>query len=156
MDVLIIKWIHILSSMFLFGTGMGTAFFKFTTDLSRNLQAMAIVNRRVVLADWLFTMPTVIVQPVSGFALAAQYGYPLDSPWLVASVLMYVIAGGCWLPVVYLQIRMRNDCDRALATGEPLPERYWRDLNKWCWLGVPAFIAMLATLYLMVCKPTFD
>lgn len=153
MDVLIVKWVHVLSSMFLFGTGMGTAFFKFTTDLSRNLQAMAITNRRVVLADWLFTTPTIIVQPVSGFALAALYGYPLDAPWLLASVVMYVIAGGCWLPVVYLQIRMRNDCDQAVATGRPLPERYWQDQKKWVWLGVPAFIAMLATLYLMVCKP---
>lgn len=155
MDILLIKWLHVLSSMFLFGTGMGTAFFKFTADLSGDLHAIAVVNRRVVLADWLFTAPTVVIQPATGFLLAHLYGYPLHSPWLVASILLYGVAGACWLPVVFLQIRMRNEADRALAAGEALSARYWEDASNWLWLGIPAFIAMLATLYLMVKRPSF-
>jgi uncharacterized membrane protein len=156
MDIILLKWLHIFSSMLLFGTGMGTAFFKFTTDLSGDLNAMAVVNRRVVLADWLFTTPTVILQPLSGYALAHLYGYPLTASWLTASFVLYAIAGLCWLPVVFLQIRMRNDCAAALASGEPLAERYRHDARTWFWLGVPAFLAMLAVQWLMVAKPSFD
>lgn len=155
MDIFILKWIHICSSMLLFGTGLGTAFFKFTADLGKDVRVMADTNRRVVLADWLFTTPTVIIQPLSGYALALQYGYPAGSPWLIASLLLYLLAGICWLPVVYLQIRMRDDCAAALASGQALNPRYWGDARTWFWLGVPAFLAMVAVIWLMVAKPAF-
>jgi uncharacterized membrane protein len=155
MDIILLKWLHIFSSMLLFGTGLGTAFFKFTADLSGNLPAIAETNRRVVLADWLFTTPTVIVQPLSGYALAHLYGYSPSAPWLVVSLLLYLLAGTCWLPVVWLQIRMRDDSAAALANGQPLPERYRQDARLWVLLGIPAFFAMLGVLYLMVAKPSF-
>lgn len=155
MDILILKWLHLLSAILLFGTGLGTAFFKLNADLGRDLGVMAATNRRVVLADWLFTTPTIIIQPLTGYALAMLRGYALDAPWLVASLGLYLLAGLCWLPVVLLQIRMRNDCLAALASGEPLQERYWRDARAWFWLGVPAFGAMLGILWLMVAKPSF-
>lgn len=155
MDILILKWVHICSSMLLFGTGLGTAFFKFTADLGRDVRVMADTNRRVVLADWLFTTPTVIIQPLSGYALTQLYGYPLGSPWLLASLALYLVAGLCWLPVVYLQIRMRDDCAAALATGQALAPRYWADARAWFWLGIPAFFAMAGVIWLMVAKPSF-
>lgn len=147
MDIFLLKWVHICSSMLLFGTGLGTAFFKFTADLGKDPGVMSDTNRRVVLADWLFTTPTIVLQPLSGYALAMQYGYPAGSPWLVA--------GLCWLPVVYLQIRMRNDCAAALASGQALNPRYWNDARAWFWLGIPAFVAMVGVIWLMVPKPTF-
>jgi uncharacterized membrane protein len=153
--IILLKWLHVFSAMLLFGTGIGTAFFKFTADLSGNLPAIAETNRRVVLADWLFTTPSVIVQPVTGLFLAHLYGYSLTAPWLVLTYALYAVAGGCWLPVVWLQIRMKQDSAAALATGTPLPERYGRDARAWFWLGVPAFVAMLAVLWLMVARPTF-
>ncbi|BBL70207.1 DUF2269 family protein [Methylogaea oryzae] len=156
MEIPILKWLHVCSSMLLFGTGLGTAFFKFTADLGRDVHVMADTNRRVVLADWLFTTPTVVIQPLSGFALMHLYGYPWSSPWLVASFALYLLAGLCWLPVVYLQIRMRDDCAAALNSGQPLDPRYWRDARAWFWLGVPAFLAMVAVLFLMVAKPALD
>jgi uncharacterized membrane protein len=155
MDITLLKWLHIVSSMLLFGTGLGTAFFKFTADLSGNLPAIAETNRRVVLADWLFTTPTVIVQPLSGYALAHLYGYSFGAPWLVVSLLLYLVAGACWLPVVWLQIRMRDDSAAAVTAGQPLPERYRQDARHWVLLGFPAFFAMLGVLYLMVAKPSF-
>jgi uncharacterized membrane protein len=155
MDVLFIQWLHVLSSMFLFGTGMGTAFFKYTTDLTGDVRAIAVVNRRVVLADWLFTAPTAVIQPVTGLLLAHLYGYPLHQPWLFASLLLYGITAACWLPVVFLQIRMRDDSARAAAEGTELPARYREDAGNWLWLGIPAFLSMLAILYLMVRRPSF-
>jgi uncharacterized membrane protein len=154
MEYFTIKWLHIVSSMLLFGTGLGTAFFKFTADLSGNLPAIAETNRRVVLADWLFTTPTVILQPLTGYWLAHLAGYPATAPWLAVSLALYLLAGACWLPVVWLQIRMRNDSAAAVAAGQALPERYRRDARAWFWLGWPAFIGMMGVLYLMTAKPS--
>jgi uncharacterized membrane protein len=153
MDYFLVKWLHILSAMLLFGTGLGTAFFKFTADLGGNLATIADTNRRVVLADWLFTAPTVVLQPLTGYWLARLAGYPATAPWLAASLALYLLAGACWLPVAWLQIRMRNDSAAALASGLPLPERYRRDARAWFWLGWPAFVAMAGVLYLMTAKP---
>ena len=150
-----IKWLHIVSSMLLFGTGLGTAFFKYTADLSGNLAAIAETNRRVVLADWLFTTPTIIIQPLTGYLLARLAGWPLAAPWLMWSIALYLLAGLCWLPVVRLQIRMRDDSTAALAAHSDLPERYREDCRQWFWLGVPAFFAMLGVLYLMTAKAPF-
>lgn len=155
MDILVLKWLHICSAMLLFGTGLGTAFFKFTADLGHDVRVIADTNRRVVLADWLFTTPTVIIQPLTGYWLVQAYGYPLSAPWLVWSYALFALAGLCWLPVVWLQIRMRDDSVAALAAGEALGERYWRDARVWFWLGVPAFIGMVGVLYLMTVKPAF-
>ncbi|HLF96206.1 MAG TPA: DUF2269 domain-containing protein [Methylococcaceae bacterium] len=155
MEIFLLKWLHICSSMLLFGTGLGTAFFKYTADLGKDLRVMGDTNRRVVIADWLFTTPTVIIQPLSGYALAIQFGYPADSPWLMASLVLYLVAGLCWLPVVYLQIRMRDDCAAALASGQELNPRYWNDARAWFWLGIPAFAAMVGVIWLMVAKPAF-
>jgi uncharacterized membrane protein len=155
MDILVLKWLHICSAMLLFGTGLGTAFFKFSADLSRDPRVIAYTNRRVVLADWLFTTPTIMLQPWTGYWLVQAYGYPPTAPWLLASYALFVLAGLCWLPVVWLQIRMRDDSAAALAAGAPLGERYWRDARLWFWLGIPAFISMVAVLYLMTVKPAF-
>lgn len=156
MDLLILKWLHICSSTLLFGTGLGTAFFKFAADRSRDARLVAGVNRTVVLADWLFTAPTVIVQPLTGYWLIQAYGYPPDAPWLLVSYALFALAGLCWLPVVWLQIRMRDDSAAAAAAGLPLGERYWRDARLWFWLGVPAFVGMAGALFLMTVKPYID
>lgn len=155
MDIVVLKWLHICSAMLLFGTGLGTAFFKFSADLGRDVRVIAATSRRVVLADWLFTTPTVLLQPFTGYLLLQRYGYPIGAPWLLASYALYALAGLCWLVVVWLQIRMKEDSAAALASGQPLPGRYWRDARLWFWLGVPAFVAMLAVIYLMVGRPGF-
>ena len=154
MEYLILKWAHILSATLLFGTGLGSAFYKFMSDRSGNLQAIAQTNRIVAMADWLFTSPTVILQPVTGVWLALAVGYPLSSSWLVLAVSLYVIAGLCWLPVVYIQIRMRDLAAIAVAEGRALDVRYWQLSRIWFWLGVPAFSAILVIYYLMIFKPT--
>src|SRR5687767_3123139 len=126
MEYLTLKWIHILSSTFLFGTGVGSAFFKFLADRNGNLQNIAQTNKNVVIADWLFTTPTAIIQPVTGIMLTQLLGFPLSSPWLVASITLYIVVGLCWLPVVYLQIRMSKLSAAAVLNNAQLGADYRR------------------------------
>lgn len=153
MDYLTLKWIHILSSTFLFGTGVGSAFYKLLADRSGKVQNIAQTNKHVVLADWLFTTPTMIIQPLSGIMMARLLGFPLSSPWLSASIALYVVTGLCWVPVVFLQIRMSRLADQALLHNAPLGSDYRRLARQWILLGIPAFIAMVGVFYLMVFKP---
>lgn len=147
-----LKALHILSMVLLFGTGLGSAFYKWMADRSGNLAHIAVTNRHVVLADWLFTTPTVLFQPLSGLWMVHLLGLPLATPWVAASLALYALAGACWLPVVWLQIRMRELAATALAAGTPLPPTYRRLARIWFWLGVPAFAAMVAVVTLMVFK----
>ena len=154
MSYLSLKYLHILSMVLLFGTGLGSAFYKWMADRSGNLAHIAVMNRHVVLADWLFTTPTVIFQPISGLWMVYLLHYPLTTPWIMWSLVLYGVAGVCWLPVVGLQIQMRRLSEQALATQTELPALYWRYARYWFWLGVPAFIAMLLVVLLMVFKFT--
>ena len=153
-EYLLLKTVHILSSTLLFGTGLGTAFHGFMANRSGDLAARRIVNRNVVIADWLFTTPAVIVQPVTGVWLARIAGYPITTGWLAAAIVLYLFVGACWLPVVGIQIEMRRIVDR-LADGEGLPARYFTLSRTWFLLGWPAFAGVLAIFWLMVAKPDF-
>ncbi len=155
MTYLTLKYLHILSMVLLFGTGLGSAFYKWMADRSGNVAHITVTNRHVVLADWLFTTPTVIFQPVSGLWMVYLLGLPLTTPWIAISLTLYVLAGVCWLPVVWLQIRMRDLADAAVISQRELPPQYWRYARIWFWLGVPAFIAMVLVVLLMVFKSSF-
>src|SRR4051812_22533075 len=117
MFVQLLLLVHILSSTLLFGTGLGTAFHGWMAQRSRDLRAITVVNRQVVWADWLFTAPAVIVQPVTGFWLAHLEGVPLTTGWLALAIALYILVGACWLPVVWLQIRMHRMARAALSSG---------------------------------------
>lgn len=155
MTYLTLKYLHILSMVLLFGTGLGSAFYKWMADRSGNVAHIAVTNRHVVLADWLFTTPMVIFQPISGLWMVYLLGLPLATPWIAISLSLYVLAGICWLPVVWLQIRMRELAMAAFISQQDLPAQYWRYARVWFWLGVPAFAAMLAVVLLMVFKSSF-
>lgn len=147
-----LKTFHILSMVLLFGTGLGSAFYKWMADRSGNVAHIAITNRHVVLADWIFTTPTVIVQPLTGLWMVTLLELPLTTPWIAASLCLFVLAGICWLPVVWLQIRMQKISGLAVAQESPLPRIYWRMARYWFWLGVPAFCSMVVVVALMVFK----
>jgi len=150
---LLLKWLHIVSSTVLFGTGIGIAFFKWMTDRTGDVRAIRLINERTVLADWLFTTPAVILQPVTGIWLAHLAGFPLFSGWVVYAIGLYLLAGACWLPVVYLQLRMRNLSREADDNKTALPPRYTTMARIWFLLGIPAFIALVVVYWLMVFKP---
>lgn len=147
-----LKTLHILSMVLLFGTGLGSAYYKWMADRSGRVEHIAATNRQVVLADWIFTTPTVIFQPISGLWMVHLAGLPVTTPWIAVSLALYALAGACWLPVVALQLRMRNLSEAAVAAGAPLPAAYRRAARLWFWLGVPAFSAMVAVVALMVFK----
>lgn len=158
MEYLIVKWLHILSSTVLFGTGIGSAYYMLFTSLAARRRhadpgAVRVVVGYVVKADLWFTTSTIIFQPLSGWYLAHLAGFPLTSRWILLSVLLYLVAGACWLPVVWLQLRMRDMAREAESTGQALPERYWVFLTWWTLLGIPAFLALVIVFYLMVAKP---
>lgn len=153
---LTVKWLHILSSTFLFGTGLGSAFYMFFASLSRDVRATAVVVRYVVIADWVFTTPTIILQPLTGFYLIHLAGFPLSSAWIKWSIVLYLLAGACWLPVVWMQIKMRDMASEAVRTNSELPPRYWTYFRWWTALGFVAFFSLVYVFYLMVAKPMGD
>ena len=154
MTYLLIKWVHIVSSTLLFGTGLGSAFYLFFTSWTRDARAVAVVARYVVLADWLFTTPTIVIQPLTGLYMVHLAGFPLTSAWLLWSLVLYFVAGAAWLPVVWIQVQMRNMARLAAASDAALPDRYWMFLRWWIALGCVAFVALVVVFYLMVLKPT--
>jgi uncharacterized membrane protein len=131
--------------------GRGSHASRASTRSSIALESCAA--RITVRADWIFTTPALIVQPLSGAGLMWLAGYPLTTPWLFLAILLYLLAGACWLPVVALQLRMRNLSAEAARSGSPLPAAYYRSARWWFALGWPAFIAVLAIFWLMIAKP---
>ncbi len=155
-EYLILKTLHVVSSVLLAGTGFGSAFYLFFANRTGSLETQATVCRLVVKADTWFTTPTVIVQPLTGLWMAHLAGWPLSTPWLATAIALYLLAGGCWLPVVWLQLRMRDMAEHARARGEALPARCWRYARWWERLGYPAFAAMPVIFWLMVSKPQWS
>ena len=149
------KTIHILSATVLFGTGLGTAFHMWRADRTGSVRIIAAAARQTVLADWLFTTPAVIIQPVSGFLLLFEAGYALNEGWVILSLALYAVTGVCWLPVVWLQIRVRDMALAALDGGAALPPLYRRYMRIWFALGWPAFLSVIAIITLMVFRPDF-
>lgn len=142
-----VKLLHIISATLLFGTGLGSAFFMLRAHLSGNAEAMKITTRNVVLADWLFTAPSVVIQFATGLWLSLQLGIPLGSAWFVAVVSLYALVGVCWLPVVWIQIRIRQIMDEGGNAAD-----YRALMRVWIGLGIPAFTSVLLLLFLMVSK----
>jgi uncharacterized membrane protein len=134
--------------------GFGSAFYLYFINRTRNVAAIAEVSRLVVRADYWFTTPTVIIQPVSGYALITMAGYSMTETWLLATYVLFILAGIWWLPVVWLQIQMAKIARTAADDNTALPQRYWRYAILWERLGMLAFPSMLIVYWLMVLKPT--
>ena len=140
-----IKLLHILSATVLFGTGMGTAFFMLKAYLSANDEAMAVTTKSVVMADWIFTTPAVVVQFVTGLWLTQHLNISMDSVWFNTVLGLFVLIGACWVPVVWIQIRIRD-----LIAADADSNSYRNLMRWWIALGVPAFTSVLIIFYLMV------
>lgn len=153
MTYLILKYIHILSSTILFGTGVGSAFYMFMANRRKDIAGIYFATKHVVIADFIFTTPAVITQLVTGLWLLRITGYALTDSWIMWGLALYFFAGACWLPVVWLQIKMRDMAKSSLKTGEPLPQRYWQMDKWWITLGSLAFPAIMIVFWLMVSKP---
>ncbi|CCM78485.1 DUF2269 family protein [Rhizobium mesoamericanum] len=149
----VLKFLHIIGATVLLGTGAGIAFFMLIAHRTGNATSVAAVARIVVIADFVFTTTAVIAQPVTGIALAWNVGYSLWDRWIFWSIVLYLVTGVFWLPVVWMQMEMRNIASKAAATGQPLPARYHRLFWTWFYFGFPAFAAVLGIIWLMITRP---
>jgi len=149
----ILKFLHVIGATVLLGTGAGIAFFMLMAHRTGDARAIAAVARIVVTADFVFTATAVVAQPITGVLLARAVGYPLTEFWILASVALYLATGAFWLPVVWMQWRMRDLAAAAAASGEALPALYHRLFRWWFAFGFPAFAAVIAIFWLMLVKP---
>ena len=149
----LLKWLHVLGSTVLLGTGAGIAFFMLMAHRSGDARLIAGVARIVVIADYVFTATAVVAQPVTGAMLARTAGYALTEGWILASIGLYLVTGAFWLPVVWMQRRMRDLAAAAAAAGTALPDEYRRLFRWWFAFGFPAFTAVIAIFWLMIARP---
>ncbi|MDE2412895.1 MAG: DUF2269 domain-containing protein [Sphingomonadales bacterium] len=151
----VLRWTHVIGATVLLGTGAGIAFFMVMAHRTRDPRIVAHVASTVVVADFLFTATAVVAQPVTGVLLARGVGWPLGELWIVASLVLYAVTGAFWLPVVWMQIRMRDLAFAAADAGTPLPPAYHRLYRAWFVCGFPAFLAVLTIVWLMLAKPVW-
>jgi len=146
---------HIIGACVLLGTGAGIAFFFVVSNHWGTPETIAHVGRIVVLADTFFTATAAVVQPITGYLLIREVGWSLTEPWIMASLGLYIVVGMFWLPVVWIQIRLRDIALEAGRTGSQLPEQYRRLYRVWLIFGFPAFISVMLIIWLMLTKPVF-
>jgi uncharacterized membrane protein len=149
----VLKFLHVIGAAVLLGTGAGIAFFMLLAHRTGNAATVAGVARIVVIADFLFTAPAVVVQPITGALLALIVGYSLLDKWILWSIVLYILTGAFWLPVVWMQMRMRDLAAAAAREGAPLPAEYHRLFRLWFAFGFPAFAAVLGIFWLMIARP---
>ena len=150
---LVLKWLHVIGATVLLGTGAGIAFFMVRAHQTRDPKIIAAVASIVVLADYVFTLTAVVAQPITGLRLAQIVGYPLTSFWIIASSGLYLVTGAFWVPVVFMQKRMRDLAQAAAEATSPLPAEYFQLYRRWFAFGFPAFFAVLAIFWLMIARP---
>jgi uncharacterized membrane protein len=150
---LVLKYAHIIGAAVLLGTGAGIAFFMLMAHFDGRPAVVAGVARIVVIADFVFTATAVIAQPITGVLLAWNVGYSLTENWIVLSTILYLVTGAFWLPVVWMQARMRDLAEAAVTNSSVLPDAYHRLFWLWFALGFPAFAAVLGIFWLMTTRP---
>lgn len=149
----VLRLLHVVGATVLLSTGAGIAFFMVMAHRTKNPALIAHVAGTVVVADTLFTATAVVLQPVTGYLLAREIGWPLTEGWIVLSLLLYGLTGLFWLPVVAIQIRLRTLARAAAAGSEALPPAYFRLYRIWFACGFPAFLAVIGIFWLMLVKP---
>jgi len=150
---LALKFLHIVGATALLGTGAGIAFFMLLAHRTGDAATVASVARIVVIADFVFTATAVVAQPITGVLLAWIVGYSLLDGWILLSIALYLLTGAFWLPVVWMQMRMRDLAAEAVREAKPLPAQYHRLFRLWFAFGFPAFGAVVAIFWLMIAKP---
>ena len=151
--ILVVKALHVLSATIFFGAGLMSAFWKFRGDTSGDLRVVDWAQKQVVFADWVFTVPSGVLSPVTGVYLVSVYGLPWSTPWMLASIGGYLAAMVLWLPAAWIQIELRKLTREALANGAALPPRFFLLNRVWLALGVPAFGVSVFIIFAMVAKP---
>ena len=153
MTYFVLKYLHVIGAVILLGTGAGIAFFMLMAHVTGKAATIAAVARIVVIADFVFTATAVVAQPITGLMLTWHVGYAVTDAWILWSIVLYGVTGAFWLPVVWMQARMRDLATAAAAAGTALPALYHRLYRLWFAFGFPAFAAVMAILWLMIARP---
>jgi uncharacterized membrane protein len=151
----LVKYLHVLGAIVILGTGTGIAFFMLMAHLSRDPAYIARTAATVVIADMLFTLTAVLLQPITGALLMVLSATALSERWLITSLGLYAVAGLFWIPVIFMQIEMRDLARKAVAQDLPLPPRYFALFRRWFVFGIPGFGSVMIILWLMIAKPQF-
>ena len=151
--ILALRWLHVIGSAVLLGTGIGIAFFMLMAHRTRDAALIAHTASVVVIADYVFTATAVVIQPITGALLIKYVGWEWSQGWILASIGLYVFVGMLWLPVIWMQSRMRNLARSAAVAASPLPRKYFKLFRLWFAFGIPAFLAVLLIIWLMLAKP---
>ena len=151
----LVKYLHVIGAIVILGTGTGIAFFMLMAHRSGDAAFIARTAATVVIADMLFTLAAVILQPVTGGLLMMLSSTSFAERWLSASLVLYALAGLFWIPVIFMQIEMRDLASAAAVSGQPLPRRYFALFRRWFWFGIPGFGSVMIILWLMIAKPEF-
>jgi uncharacterized membrane protein len=149
----VIEYLHVLGAIVILGTGAGIAFFMLMAHRSGNAEFIARTAATVVIADMIFTLTAVLLQPVTGGLLMKLSSTSLSERWLLASLALYAIAGLFWVPVIFMQIEMRDLARLAVENNETLPPRYFALFRRWFLFGIPGFGSVMIILWLMIAKP---
>lgn len=149
----VIKYLHVLGAIVILGTGSGIAFFMLMAHVSKDAAFIARTAGVVVIADSFFTLSAVVAQPITGAELMYVQSIPIKEHWILAALALYVIAGLFWIPVVFIQLEMRDLARVAAEKGTPLPPRYFSLFRRWFFFGIPGFGSVMAILWLMIAKP---
>ncbi len=149
----VLRWAHVIGAAVLLGTGAGIAFFMLMAHRTGDAKIVAHTASTVVMADWLFTASAVVLQPITGILLASAVGWDLSEGWIVVSLVLYVVTGAFWLPVVWIQLRLRDLAQEAQKRGNALPAEYYKLFRIWFLCGFPAFAAVLGIFWLMLTRP---
>lgn len=150
-----LRWLHVIGATVLLGTGAGIAFFMVMAHRTKNAAIIAHTAGVVVIADLLFTASAVVLQPITGALLAQAIGYRMNEGWIVASLALYVVTGAFWIPVVFMQKKMRDLARKAATENATLPPEYFTLYRRWFAFGFPAFFSVLAIVWLMIARPAF-
>lgn len=149
----LVKFLHVLGAIVILGTGTGIAFFMLMAHRTNDADFIARTASVVVIADAIFTFSAVILQPVTGGLLMMLSATDITERWILASLVLYAVAGVFWIPVIFMQIEMRDLARKAAGQQVALPERYFVLFRRWFAFGFPGFGATMAILWLMIAKP---
>lgn len=150
----LIRIAHVLGACVLIGTGTGIAFFMLMANRTADPSFVAKTASVVVVADIAFTATAAIAQPITGYLLMRHLGWSFFDGWLALSLVLYVFIGLFWLPVVWIQAKMRDEAQISVKQGIDLSARYNRLFRIWFACGIPAFSAIVVLLWLMVARPS--
>lgn len=148
----VVKCVHILAAMLFIGFGLASFFYKALAFRSGSAAVTLFCDQQVVLADWMFTVPSGLVIPLTGAIMVQTYDLPWTTGWVLTGLVGFTVAGVMWLPAARLQIKMRRLAEAAVLKGEPLPTAYGVLLRTWAMLGIPSFVGAMLALWAMVAK----